>query len=224
MTAWEPDFSEAQVTHRVTVPPKALKGALEGKPGKAEVRFLPVSERDVDLEVNGTARTVTRIIGMSAEDFEQVPEADHSHFCRLTSDDLDAIAQTAKACSGDETRPTLNGVSFRFGGSANHPEVCATDTSRMATARLDCQAEGARAEASYIIAEKALSVLGHAARGSSATVDCYLAPDVIQFRGMHWRLRTRCIEGEYWPRTNRVQSSGPLMRWPRIVPYCWPVM
>jgi len=69
-SAWEEGFDERDVRFRITLPPKALRGAVQGKPAKAEVEFRPSSKREADFAIAGA---VTRIIGLPAEDHELLP-------------------------------------------------------------------------------------------------------------------------------------------------------
>jgi len=189
---WQEGFDEDAVVYRITLPPKALKGALKGKAAKAEVAFRPVTSAEVDLHLSGS---VSRLRGMAAEDFEAIPSVEKGFAVRLNPEDLSTLEHVAKACSTDETRPTLLGVLLRLGAGTDSPEVVATDTHRLAKATLRTKPLGShRGETDHIIMRRALSVLFAAAQKEGVVTGAF-GDTVTEFRGERWRLRTRTVEG-----------------------------
>jgi DNA polymerase III sliding clamp (beta) subunit (PCNA family) len=192
VSTWQEGFDEGAVVYRITLPPKALKGALKGKAPKTEVTFRPVTKTEVDLHLNGS---VSRLRGMAAEDFEAIPAVEKGFAARLSREDLSTLEHVAKACSTDETRPTLLGVLLRLGAGTDSPEVVATDTHRLAKATLRTKPLGAhRGETDHIIMRRALSVLFAAAQKEDVVTGAF-GDTVTEFRGETWRLRTRSVEG-----------------------------
>ncbi len=196
VSTWEDGFDGGRVVYAITLTPKVLKGALKGKPGKADVRLCPVTKTEVDLHVKGLTTTVARLKGLSAEEFETIPASEGQHSCDLSERDQATVQHVGKASSTDETRPTLTGVLFRFGEDMNHPEVSATDTHRLAKSTLDAEAEGTQPGADYITHRSALTVLAKASKGEGA-VRASFSGGTVEFLGTNWRLRTRGIDGQF---------------------------
>ncbi|HJN19321.1 MAG TPA: DNA polymerase III subunit beta, partial [Armatimonadota bacterium] len=196
VSTWEDGFDGGRVVYAIAPTPKVLKGALKGKLGKADVRLCPVTKTEVDLHVEGTTKTVSRLKGLSAEEFETIPASEGQHSCDLSERDRATMQHVAKASSTDETRPTLTGVLFRFGEDMNHPEVSATDTHRLAKSTLDAEAEGGHPGADYITRRRALDVLAKASKGEGA-VRASFSEGTVEFRGTNWRLRTRRVDGQF---------------------------
>ncbi len=109
VSTWEDGFDEGWVRYAIALPPKVLRSALKGKPGGAGLQFCQVTETEVDLHVEGTTKTVTRLKGLSAEEFETVPPSEGQHSCDLSERDLGTVQHVARASSTDETRPILTG-------------------------------------------------------------------------------------------------------------------
>jgi len=192
VSTWQEGFDEGAVVYRITLPPKALKGALKGKAPRAEVTFRPVTKTEVDLHLNGS---VSRLRGMAAEDFEAIRGVEKGFAARLSREDLSTLEHVAKACSTDETRPTLLGVLLRLGAGTDSPEVVATDTHRLAKATLRTKPIGShRGATDHIIMRRALSVLFAAAQKEDVVTGAF-GDTVTEFRGERWRLRTRTVEG-----------------------------
>jgi DNA polymerase III sliding clamp (beta) subunit (PCNA family) len=193
VSTWQEGFNEHAVVYRITLPPKVLKGALKGRTPGTEVTFRPVTTTEVDLHLNGS---VSRLRGMAAEDFEAMPSVEKEFAVEFSRDDLATLEHVARACSTDETRPTLTGMLIRFGAGMNKPEVVATDTCRLTKATLRTEALGPAEPADYILVRRALGAVFAAAQKEGVVTGAF-GEKVSEFRGERWRVRTRPVEGQF---------------------------
>lgn len=135
----------------ITVPARLLTEVIGSLAG-GEISLAADEQHSLAVE---SARSAFRIRGMSAADFEMLPELDSPISFELAQRDLFAIlSQTVFATSRDETRPILTGALFNI--SPGGLEVVSTDTYRLALRRMTAEIpiESAR---SAIISQRALN-------------------------------------------------------------------
>jgi len=115
----------------VTVPARLLAEVI-GSLADEDIH-LQADEQHTLTVTSG--RSSFRIRGMSAADFEMLPELDQAVEFELSQRDLYAIlSQTVFATSRDETRPILTGALFNI--SSGGLETVATDTYRLALGKM----------------------------------------------------------------------------------------
>ena len=123
--------AEVREEGAVTVPARLLTEVI----GSLSAGDLSLAADDRHALAVESARSSFRIRGMSAADFEMLPELDHPLSFELAQHDLFALlSQTVFATSRDETRPILTGALFNI--SPGGLEVVSTDTYRLALRRM----------------------------------------------------------------------------------------
>lgn len=123
------------------------------------VNLLPADR--VDLEQNGDALVVsskttnTTIRGTGATDFPLIPKIDQGEKYRLSATELKrALERVIFAAAGTQTRPELTGVLFRFDAAKGELALAATDSFRLAEARVRAEA---KANGSFILPARAVA-------------------------------------------------------------------
>jgi DNA polymerase-3 subunit beta len=176
----------------VTVPARLLTevvGSVSGEEISLE------ADENATLRVN-SARSSFRIRGMSAADFEMLPEMDDPDEFEIPQRDMHAIlSQTVFATSRDETRPILTGALFNI--NPGGIDVVATDTYRLALRKMtaDIPIDEGR---SAIISERALNeVLRVLEPESDDTVSMALSDSQVSFRVGGVTVGSRLIEGQF---------------------------
>ncbi len=176
----------------VTVPARLLTeviGSLAGEEISLE------ADDHSTLRVN-TARSSFRIRGMSAADFEMLPDIGDAARMEIAQRDLHSIlSRTVFATSRDETRPILTGALFKI--ASGGIDVVATDTYRLALSNLtlDTALEEGR---SAIISERALNeVLRIIAPDSDDPVAMVLSESQVEFEIGSVKVGSRLIEGQF---------------------------
>ncbi|NLO06532.1 MAG: DNA polymerase III subunit beta [candidate division WS1 bacterium] len=176
----------------VTVPARLLTEVIGSLSG--EQIHLEADENNV-LSVTG-GRSSFRIRGMSAADFEMLPEMMDPVDLELSQRDLHSIlSQTVFATSRDETRPILTGALFNIqpGGI----EVVATDTYRLALRKMIAEiaiAEPRTAIISRTALDEVLRVLD---ADSDDTVRMALSDTQVAFTLGNVTVGSRLIEGQF---------------------------
>ena len=165
------------------------------------VRELP--DKTIDLVTTANDRVeitcgdgVYKIIGMSDEDFPQIPSA-NSEGVTIAGETLcSVIHKTQFAASVDEVRYTLNGLYFNL--SDDKTEVVATDGTRQLaltycpTLKTSEEAEG------FIVPLKAIREIARIFTDSPEVRISHLKNQLL-FSDDNTALTTRLVEGEYPP-------------------------
>lgn len=154
---------EAQSNENLSVclPAKILADTLKA---------LPEQPITFSMDANSYAVTVTsdtgvyKINGVDGADFPKIPPADNTSSITMPLATLvKAINMTLFATSGDELKPAMTGVFFKFG--AENATFVATDAHRLVRyRRTDVKV---KEEVEFILPQKALRLLTNAAQNSS---------------------------------------------------------
>lgn len=176
----------------VTVPARLLTEVIGSLAG--EEISLEADEQST-LQVN-SARSSFRIRGMSAADFEMLPQMDDADRFEIAQRDMHAIlSQTVFATSRDETRPILTGALFKI--SPGGIDVVATDTYRLALRKMTAEIPIEESRTA-IISERALNeVLRVLDPESDETVSMALSDSQVEFGIGNVKVGSRLIEGQF---------------------------
>ncbi len=118
----------------VTVPHRLLTEVVGSLPGE-ELNLVADEQNTLTVTAGSSS---FRIRGMSAADFEMLPELDNPIEFELSERDVHSIlSQIVFATSRDETRPILTGALFNI--SPGGLEVVSTDTYRLALRRMTAE-------------------------------------------------------------------------------------
>ncbi|MGD9494682.1 MAG: DNA polymerase III subunit beta [Armatimonadota bacterium] len=176
----------------VTVPGRLL-GELTGSLAGEQVH-LEADEQHTLTVTSG--RSSFRIRGMSAADFEMLPDLDSPLEFELAQRDLHIIlSQTDFATSRDETRPILTGALFHIRPSGL--EVVATDTYRLALRKMTVEIPIEEPRAA-IVSQRALNEVLRVLDGESdESVRLALSESQVTCQVGNVTVGSRLIEGQF---------------------------
>lgn len=174
------------------------------------VSLLPIGKIDMELvddtlviEADGKK---TKIKGMPTSEFPLIPRLAEGGGYQLDSSELKrAIARSAFAVSGSESRPELSGVSCYFHGSGGKDTLvmAATDSYRLAEVTLALRDGGRTDSSSCIVPSRAIQEIGRILAGYKDDVE---TPDTVSWTMNQSQLVltfgpitliTRLIEGSF---------------------------
>lgn len=196
--------TDLDLTVSTTIESTVEKGGAITMPAK---RFAEIVRQldptcDVEIEVQHSnilltgGRASFRILGMAAEEFPKMPEADLKKTFALSTEIVrKAIQRTVFCVSRDETRRALTGVLWEI--TASSLALVGTDGHRLARISLPVgiEIEGRK---EVIVPTKALQqLLRLAGEFPDATFAAKIAPDHAVFRIEGTTLFTRLIEGPF---------------------------
>lgn len=176
----------------VTVPARLLTEVV-GSLGSEEISLTADEQHILGVQ---SARSSFHIRGMSAGDFEMLPELDNPISLELPQRDLALLlAQTVFATSRDETRPILTGALFNI--NPGGLEVVATDTYRLALRRMTAEIPIEQAR-SAIISQRPLNEVLRIVDGESEEpVRVELSDSQVNFIIGNVTVGSRLIEGQF---------------------------
>jgi DNA polymerase-3 subunit beta len=174
------------------------------------VALLPNDRVDVSLNddsmVIESSATKTKIKGISASEFPLIPKLDGSQAFRVpVSDFRRALGRVIFAVSSNESRPELSGVLLKFmpNGPTGELLMAATDSYRLAEARVALHEGGNVAERSVIVPARTMAELSRIlgmfkeATDAKMTMEIVVAENQILFLYDSVELISRTIEGKY---------------------------
>lgn len=191
----------------------SLEGVIEGKvggegavtvPGRLlteMVGSLPEAEISLDADEHNTLvveceQSRYEIRGMSADDFEMLPELAGADEFELSQSDLHSIlSQTAFATSADETRPILTGALFKI--SADGLQVVATDTYRLAMRKLSADLKVEQPREAIISARALVEVLRAVDPESEEPGSLAVSDNQVSISVGNVTIGSRLIEGQF---------------------------
>ncbi len=165
------------------------------------IAALPQGTVELEADTNNSlriscGRSKYEIRGLSANDFERLPELESPEEFELPQSSLHRVlSRTVFSTSRDETRPILTGALLQL--MPEGLEVVATDTYRLALQKIELpgEREGTR---SALVSRRALTELMRIVdAGSDEMVTVRLAPNLIEFGINSVTLGSRLIEGTY---------------------------
>ncbi len=187
----------------VTVPARLLSEVIGSLP-EAEV-LLDADEHNT-LVVN-CEQSRYEIRGMSADDFEMLPELAGADEFELSQRDLHSIlSQTAFATSADETRPILTGALFKI--AADGLQVVATDTYRLALRKLAADIKIDQAREAIISARALVEVLRALDPDSDEPASMAVSDNQLRVSVGNLTIGSRLIEGQF-PNYEKVLPEDP---------------
>lgn len=177
----------------------------------AEYVSLLSNER-VDVALQGetvsveSAATKTKIKGIAATEFPLIPKVEHAGAYRVPVVDFrKALGRVIFAVSANESRPELSGVLLRFqpNGPAGELILAATDSYRLAEARIALHEGAGQAERSIIVPSRTMAELSRILGAfkdtvdAKATLEIVVADNQVLFLYETVELVSRTIEGKY---------------------------
>ena len=155
---------------------------------------IEISSDDMQLVHIKSGTIVTRMNGMAAGDYPNLPEIKILHTVTVDFTSLrEVIKQTIFAVSKSEAKPVLTGVHMEF--EKNKLICTATDSHRLSRKEIPITFnEGAH---SVVVPSKSLTELIHLKEISSATVHISIANHMIVFATENTILYSVLIEGNY---------------------------
>lgn len=177
-------------------------------PAKLLADFVNLLSADrVDLEQSGDSLTVsskttnTTIRGAGASDFPLIPKIEQGDKYTVSAPELKrALERVIFAAAPTQTRPELTGVLFRFDAAKGELALAATDSFRLAEARVRAEA---KTSGSFILPARAVSevvrILGGVSddlqSGDSIEITRGESQVLFSYRGVE--LISRVIEERY---------------------------
>lgn len=174
----------------ITVSAKKLGDIVKELPPDTPVKVVTTANDRLEITCGDG---VYKIIGMSDEEFPQLPSVE-GHAVSIGGDTLRNVLQkTEFAASTEEVRYFLNGLYFNF--LEDRTEIVATDGKRLALAH--CEPLNAPSEATgFIVPLKAVREIERTFQ-DSGEVDISVFENQILFTDGNATLTTRLVDGEY---------------------------
>ena len=174
----------------ITVSARKLADIVKELPENETIRFATTANDRVEITCGDG---VYRIIGLSDEEFPQLPSVD-GELLTIDGDTLRALLRkTEFAASTEDVRYFLNGLYFSF--LANRTEVVATDSRWLALAYTDPLKAPGNVDG-FILPLKAVKEITRTFADSS-TVTISMFENQILFADEHATLTARLVEGDY---------------------------
>jgi len=173
-----------------TIPVKRLSSIVRELPDS----MLSIESDDKDQTSVMSGSSFFKIVGLAADDFPSIPEAD-GQFSYLIDQGVfrEMLRKTAYAASTDETRYNLNGVMLSF--KEAKLTAVATDGRRLALAEAEVEFPEA-SDADMILPSKAVSELMHVLK-ESGNLRIYPRKNQVIFSFEGILLASKLIEGTY---------------------------
>lgn len=173
------------------------------------ISLLKSGEVEISLE-NGDTVSITsndastKIKGLSAEEFPEIPKVEKDISFSLPSGKLKtAIEQTVFSCSASSTRPVLSGVFFWIRG--NELRLVGTDSYRLGEKKVTLDED--LPESKYIIPARALQELSRILSKDEELVEIIVSKNQILFTKENTKISSRLIEGNF-PDYERIIPSS----------------
>ena len=174
----------------ITVSARKLADIVKELPENETIHFATTANDRVEITCGDG---VYRIIGLSDEEFPQLPSVD-GELLTIDGDTLRALLRkTEFAASTEDVRYFLNGLYFSF--LANRTEVVATDSRWLALAYTDPLKAPGNVDG-FILPLKAVKEITRTFADSSA-VTISMFENQILFADEHATLTARLVEGDY---------------------------
>lgn len=174
----------------ITVSAKKLADIVKALPDDQTIELVTTANDRVEMSCGDG---VYKIIGLSDEEFPQLPSVDGASL-KIDGDTLRAVLQkTEFAASTEEIRYFLNGLYFNC--LSDRTEVVATDGHRLALAR--CEPLNSPEDVNgFIVPLKAVKEITRTF-ANSPEVNISIFENQILFADENATLTTRLVEGEY---------------------------
>lgn len=155
---------------------------------------IEISSDDMQKMLIQSGDIVTRMNGLSADDYPKLPEIKILHSVEVNFSSLtEVIKQTIFAVSKSETKPVLTGLKMEF--DRNKLICTATDSHRLSCRELKITFP--EESHSVVVPSKSLIELVHLKESSSATIHISIANNMIVFSTENTTLYSVLIEGNY---------------------------
>ena len=174
----------------ITVSAKKLADIVKELPEDQTIHFVTTANDRVEITCGDG---VYKIIGLSDEEFPQLPPVE-GHSLTIDGETLrDVLRKTEFAAATDDVRYFLNGLYFSF--LENRTEVVATDMVKLALARCE-QFSAPENVTGIIVPLKAVKEIGRTFDGSNS-VQVSIRENQILFADDTSTLTTRLVDGDY---------------------------
>lgn len=190
---------EVHETGSVVVLSKHFMNLLKKLPDDIEI-----SSDNLQSVLIKSGDIVTRMNGLHAADYPQLPKIEILHSVKLNFNSLkEVIKQTIFAVSKSDAKPVLTGVKMEFG---NNKLTCiATDSHRLS--RKEIEINFTEASHSIVVPNKSLTELLLLKESIFATVKISIGPNMVVFSTENTNLYSVLIEGNY-PNTGSLIPEG----------------
>ncbi len=179
---------EVEVQGATTLPVKRLASIVRELPGSSVL--IESDDKDQTVVTSGQSRF--KLLGLSAEDYPALPEAEGDVAYELEQNTFrEMLKKTAYAASTDETRYVLNGVLLSF--ADGKLTSVATDGRRLALVEAEVEFSENH---DLILPSKAVTELLHIL-GEEGTLRIYPRANQIVFSFGETMLSSKLIEGTY---------------------------
>ena len=173
----------------VLIPARKFLDIVKALPGDKPIALLTTANHRVEITCGDG---VYKIIGMSDEEFPQLPSVEGEMLSIGGETLVDVIQKTEFAASTEEARYFLNGVHFNL--RTDRTEVVATDGRRLALTH--CEPLSAGEASGFIVSLKAVREVAKTfARAGEVEVSVF--ENQILFTDGNATLTTRLVEGDY---------------------------
>jgi DNA polymerase-3 subunit beta len=176
-----------------TIPAKKLLELVRLLP-EGEIRFKLLENHWVQITAD---RKTYKMVGMSKENFPQIPEFPHP-LVKIPAKILSSlIAKTVFAISSEDSRYTLNGALLQL--KPDSITMVATDGHRLALAESDHKFEGLTREVRPLVPKKALAEVQRLATeaGEDSEIEFALDDSHLFFRAGERLLISRMLTGQF---------------------------
>ena len=175
----------------ITVSAKKLGDIVKELPGDKSIDLATTANDRVEITCGDG---VYKIIGMSDEEFPQLPSVEGNAIGIGGETLRDVLQKTEFAASTEEVRYFLNGLYFNF--LADRTEVVATDGKRLALAHCEPLSSPAGEASGFIVPLKAVREIERTFP-ESGEVNISVFENQILFTDGNATLTTRLVDGEY---------------------------
>lgn len=189
----------------VTIPAKRFGDVIKELPFGTIINLSVKKNFSVVME---TTRSFFRLVGLSREDFPQIPDFGEGNVIKIPQNTLKKMIQMTSFCvSHDEARHVLNGILFSF--KDKQLKLVATDGRRLALITQELpQPTGIKKD--VIVPAKCIQELMRNLEGESDVL-VSLKENQMRFRLGAATLTTRLIQGEF-PNYEQVIPQKPKER------------
>lgn len=178
---------------KTVVPAKLIVDVVKNLPdGVLELSLDPKEGQELTIKAKNSDY---KLRALSPEDFPEFPSVDKKLMVKTRATDLhDALRQTLRAVSRDETRPILNGILFRL--EEDNLKVVATDSYRLAVR--DLKLDSAIGEKTEIVVPwRALDELQKIIPSAAKDINISISENQILFETADVVFISRLIEGQF---------------------------
>jgi DNA polymerase-3 subunit beta len=194
---------------RITVPAKTLSEIVSALPPKAE---LTIEVDEKNTAVVRCAKSRYKILGLSADEFPELPRVSQDHAFEVTHADLHRMIRSVILAAGeDNTRPILTSVEVKVEG--DRLKMAATDTHRLAVRTCAVNAPADQAAGVCLIPASSLGeVLRVLDSDGAEAVRVEFDKNQVQFNVNGILVVSRLIDGTY-PQYERVIPTTHTRQW-----------